>query len=112
MWFKIAEQHVSLNVYAKPNAKKTALLEITENALHIALHALPKEGEANKELILFIAKLFKIPKTQITLLRGQESRHKHLRIPLTETLQKFINDAPSFAKRLTVTPQMSPSPKK
>ena len=97
MWFKIVDQHVSLNVYAKPNAKKTALLEISKDALHVALHAQPKEGEANQELILFIAKLFKIPKTQITLLRGQESRHKQLRVPLTETLQKFINDAPSFS---------------
>ena len=39
MWFKIEEQRVSLNVYAKPNAKKTALLEITKDALHIAIHA-------------------------------------------------------------------------
>lgn len=94
MWFKIEEQLVSLNVYAKPNAKKTALLEITTDTLHIAIHAHPKEGEANKELILFIAKLFKIPKTQIILLRGRESRHKQLRVPLTETLQRFINNAP------------------
>ncbi len=97
MWFRIEDQCVSLNVYAKPNAKKTALLEITEDALHIAIHAQPKDGEANKELIRFIAKLFKIPKTQITLVRGQENRHKQLKLPLTETLQKFINDAPSFS---------------
>ena len=91
MWFNIENQSVILNVYAKPNAKRTAIMDITKAALHVALHAQPKDGEANKELILFISKLFKIPKTQIILVRGQESRNKQLQVPLTSALQEFIN---------------------
>ncbi|CEG55817.1 DUF167 domain-containing protein [Legionella fallonii] len=96
MWFKITNERVTLQVYVKPNASKTALLEINQDALHIAVHAQPQDGKANKELILFIAKLLKIPKTQIMLVRGQESRHKLLSLPLTETLQQFINSPSSF----------------
>lgn len=96
MWFKITNERITLQVYAKPNAHKTALVEITQDELHITVHAPPQDGKANKELILFMSKLFKIPKTQITLVRGQESRHKLLSLPLTEALQRFINDPLSF----------------
>ncbi len=96
MWFKITNERATLQVYVKPNANKTALVEITQDDLHITLHAPPQDGKANKELILFMAKLLKIPKTQITLLRGEGSRHKLLSLPLTETLQRFINDPSSF----------------
>jgi hypothetical protein len=94
MWFKIENQNVILTVYAKPNAKKTALLHITQEAMHIALHAKPQEGEANKELMAFISKLFKIPKTKITLLRGDTSRHKQLKLPLTQNLHETIKKFP------------------
>ena len=96
MWFKIENENVTLCVYAKPNAKNTTILEITKEALHIAIHAPPQDGAANKELILFIARLFNVPKTQITLLRGQGNRYKLLRVPLTNKLQQFINDSPFF----------------
>ena len=90
MWFKIENQSVLLFIYAKPNAKHTALLNIANDALHIALHAKPQDGKANAELISFISKLFKIPKTQITLARGDNSRYKQLKIPLTDNVMNVL----------------------
>lgn len=92
MWFKINEHHIEISVYAKPNAKNTQLLACTDTALHIALHAKPQEGEANKELISFIGKLLKVPKTQIELIKGKNSRHKLIQIPLSDSVLTFIKD--------------------
>ncbi|WP_298622358.1 DUF167 domain-containing protein [uncultured Legionella sp.] len=96
MWFKIENTHVDIFIYAKPNAKKTALLAIFNDALHIAIHAKPQDGEANKELITFIAKLFKIPKSHCELQKGKNSRHKQIRVPLSENLILFLNNNSSF----------------
>lgn len=82
-WFKIHGQRVTLLIFAKPNAKRTAFLKITDKGLHIALHAKPHEGEANKELITYLAKLLGIPKSHIVLHRGEGARHKTVIIPLS-----------------------------
>lgn len=92
MWFKIEKNYVVLSVYAKPNAKKSALLAIADEALHIALHAKPQDGEANKELIQFLSKQFKIPKSHCELIRGESSRHKQIRVPLSDHLIQLIHE--------------------
>lgn len=90
MWFKIQNQQVKFTILAKPNAKKTAILGIREQALHISIHAKPHQGAANEKLVAFLAALFKIPKSQITLLRGEGSRHKQVLVPLTDKVKAFI----------------------
>lgn len=87
-------QKVQLMIYVKPNAKKTALVEITkERGIVIALHARPQEGEANKELILFLSQLLKLPKTSIEIQRGEHSRFKKVCVPLNATVQKLLDDS-------------------
>lgn len=90
MWYKIQDQQVILNIFAKPKASKTAIVKVSEDELHIALHAKPHEGEANQELISYLAKLLKLPKTKVVLHKGESSRHKRVLVPLTETVQHFI----------------------
>lgn len=90
MWYKIQNNQVSLRLLVKPNAKRTTLLLVDDQGLHISLHAKPHEGEANKELISYLSKLLKIPKSQITLQRGEKSRHKQVVLPLNETIKRFL----------------------
>ncbi len=91
MWFQIKNTDIEIRVYVKPNAKTSALLAIHDHELHIALHAKPHQGEANAELLRFISKLFKVPKTHISLVRGDASRHKVLLLPLNKTIEQFIH---------------------
>lgn len=91
MWFKIHNQHVGINILVKPNAKKTAILGISEQGLLVSLHAKPHQGAANKELISYLGKLFHLPKTQIILQSGEKSRYKRVVVPLTESVKKFIS---------------------
>lgn len=86
MWFKRQNQHVTVQIIAKPNAKKTALIKVTSEGLNIALHAKPHQGAANKELIVFLSDFFAIPKSRITLKFGENSRHKQVSMPLTDAL--------------------------
>ena len=90
MWFKADNHHVLLFIYAKPNAKKTQLLGIKNELMHISIHAKAQDGKANSELIAFIAQLFKTPKSSVILVRGEHSRHKHLKLPLTESSIRLL----------------------
>lgn len=92
MFFNIQNQQIKLFVFVKPNAKKTTCVGVVNGELHIALHAKPHQGEANKELINYLAELLDLPKTQIILHRGEGSRHKQLILPLTLKTQEKIRD--------------------
>lgn len=73
--------HAHLSVYVKPHAKRSAAIKMEAGVLHVALHAKPKDNEANEELIRFLAEFLHIPKSEITLVKGKTSRHKVLRVP-------------------------------
>lgn len=92
MWFKIQNQQVKIQIVAKPHAKKTAIVKIDEQGLHVAIHAKPHKGEANKELILYLSELFQIPKSKIILDSGESSKYKHIIMPLTSKTETIIND--------------------
>lgn len=90
MWYKIHDDQVELRILAKPNAKKSAVTGMNEQGLNIALHARPQDGEANTELIAFLAEFFDIPKSKIKLQRGAGSRYKMVVIPFCKKFQEFL----------------------
>lgn len=91
MKFKIQNNHIELHLIVKPNARKTEITSIDEKGLSIAIHAKPHKGEANKELIAYLAKIFKISKSQIVLKRGEGSRYKTVLVPLTQEVQSYLD---------------------
>jgi uncharacterized protein (TIGR00251 family) len=91
MWFKIQDQQVKLQIVAKPNAKKSALLKVSEQGMYIAIHAKPHKGEANKALIEFLSEFFDVPKSQISLKSGEGSKYKQVILPLSAKVQKILN---------------------
>lgn len=97
MWFKIQNQQITLIILAKPHAKKTAFLAVSDQGLSLALHAKPIKGAANKELISYLAKIFRLPKNQVLLQAGEGSKHKRVIVPLTAVTQRFLNDPMSFS---------------
>ncbi len=92
MWYTNKNQQVIVRILAKPNAKKTLLLGATEQELLISIHAKPHHGEANSELINYLAHLLQVPKTRIILQRGEHSKHKQVLMPLTNTLEQTLKD--------------------
>ena len=73
-----------LPVRVSPNARKTEVLGWEENTLKIKLAAPPVDGKANKALCEFMADWLDLPKRSISLLSGETSRIKRLKIAVTE----------------------------
>lgn len=82
MKFKIKNNQAELHILVKPNARKTEIISIDEKEIIIAVHAKPIKGEANKELIAYLSKVLKTPKSQVILKKGEGSRYKTVFVPL------------------------------
>lgn len=67
-----------------PKSSRTKIIEIKDDFLKIKLKAVPKKGKANAELIKFLAKHFKIAKTNINIIKGETNRNKIIEISLKE----------------------------
>jgi uncharacterized protein len=71
---------VLLRVRVQPKASRNELLVEADGRLRAALTAPPVEGAANRALIALLARQFKLPKSSITLFRGERSRDKTVRL--------------------------------
>lgn len=79
-WFTREGDEVILTLHVQPGAKKTEVAGQHGEALKIRLAAPPVEGKANAALLKFLAKAFGVPKSAVTLISGETSRHKRVRI--------------------------------
>ena len=69
-----------LTIHAQPGAKRTEVAGVHGDALRIRLAAPPVDGKANAELLRFLAEAFGVPRRAVTLVRGESSRQKIVRI--------------------------------
>lgn len=72
--------YTQLSCYVQPKASRCAVIGIHDGMLKIALTAPPVDGEANKMLIKFIASQMGVSKSLCTLVQGDTSRRKVVRI--------------------------------
>jgi uncharacterized protein (TIGR00251 family) len=71
---------IIINIRLIPRASANKITGILDNAIKIRLQAPPVDGKANKALIKFLSKLFKIPASHITLISGETNRNKRILI--------------------------------
>jgi len=91
MFYEITEDRVSVRIKAQPNASKSEFAGVYgEDAIKIRIKAPAVEGAANKELVKFLSKSFKVPKSDIILKTGQSSKIKILEFPLTAKFQEWV----------------------
>src|SRR5690349_11196515 len=67
---------VSIRVHVAPRASRNKVLGVHDGALKVALTAPPVEGAANKALVEFMAKMLGVPKSAVSIVSGETSRHK------------------------------------
>ncbi|XP_078283240.1 UPF0235 protein C15orf40 homolog isoform X1 [Rhinoraja longicauda] len=67
-------------IHAKPGAKANAITDVSEEAVGVAIAAPPSDGEANTELIAYLAKVLQIKKSELVLYKGSRSREKVVKI--------------------------------
>jgi uncharacterized protein len=87
---------VTISVYVAPRSSSNKVVGVHNGAVKIALTAPPVEGAANKALVEFIARVLNVPRASVSLVSGEGSRRKLVRvngIGAEATLQKLISDA-------------------
>ncbi|MEN3112772.1 DUF167 domain-containing protein [Uliginosibacterium paludis] len=71
---------VTLSLHVQPGARQTGFAGLHGEALKVRLAAPPVDGKANACLLAFIAEFTGVPRRAVTLLSGETSRQKVLRI--------------------------------
>jgi len=89
--YKIKNDKVILNIKAQPNSSKNKIAGIYGDAIKINIKAPAVEGAANKELIKFLSKIFKVSKSDIEL-KGETSKKKRVILPLNDKVKEFLKE--------------------
>jgi len=92
MWYELKEDYVILSLKALPNSSKNMVSGILDESLKIKIKAPAVEGAANKELVKFLSKLFKVSKSDIVFMNGQTSKRKLIKVPINEKVENFIKE--------------------
>ena len=90
MWYEIREDEVLLKIKAVPNSGKNEIVGVLDDALKIKIKAPAVEGAANKELVKFLSKQFKVAKSDIRFVGGETSKQKRLALPYNEKIKAFL----------------------
>lgn len=77
---------MKFRLHVTPNARANAILGWEEDpaggrSLRVRVAAPPTDGKANAVLREFLAKCLGIPKSQVSIDRGESSRHKTVSVP-------------------------------
>ncbi len=80
------EQALALQfkIVVQPRASKTEIAGLHGDALKLRLTAPPVDGAANKMCLKFLAKWLDVPKSALTIVSGETSRNKTLRIQFAD----------------------------
>ena len=92
------EQGILLRINVIPGSKQNTIVGVNEaNRLKIKITSPPVEGKANKDIIKLLSKMLHIPKSSISIYRGNKSRNKDILIKkgnmklINELFENFLN---------------------
>ena len=75
-----ADGALVLSLHVQPGAKKTEFVGPHGDAMKLRLAAPPVDGKANAELVAFVARFCDVGRSAVTLVSGETSRAKRVRI--------------------------------
>ncbi|KAK9516101.1 hypothetical protein VZT92_024059 [Zoarces viviparus] len=71
---------VSIVVHVKPGSKHSGVTEVSSEAVGVAVAAPPMDGEANAELLRYLAQVLDLKKSRVSLDKGSRSRDKLIKV--------------------------------
>lgn len=75
--------NILIRIHAKPGAKQNTITDITDDGVGVQIAAPPIDGEANTELIKYLAGILNLRKSDLSLDRGSKSREKTVLVDKT-----------------------------
>ncbi len=86
---------ITFSVRVSPRASRSAVLGQLDGALKLALAAPPVDGHANAELCALLSRLLSVPKSAISIVRGERGKSKRVRVEGATAAQlRRLLDAP------------------
>lgn len=79
-WARAAPGGVVLEVLVQPRASRTRVVGEHDGRLKIQLAAPPVDGEANQELVGFLAAALGVRRADVAIERGETGRRKTVRV--------------------------------
>ena len=79
-WLRKTSQGLSLSLAIQPGARKNQIVGEFDGCLKLKIAAPPVDGEANKAVLSWLAKLLGLKKSQLELASGATSRRKIIKI--------------------------------
>ncbi len=89
-FYNLTAEVITLAITLVPKASKDEIVGIYGDELKITITAPPIDGKANAHLMKYLAKQFKTAKSNITLLRGETTRHKLIAIKNYQQIPKEL----------------------
>ncbi len=83
-----------VNILGKPGARRDAVGTPLGTELRVSVTATAESGRATVHMLKFLAPLFGVPASRITVGFGQTSVHKQLRIQAPRQWPAVFGDAP------------------
>ncbi|WP_319704261.1 DUF167 family protein YggU [Cronobacter sakazakii] len=69
-----------LRLYIQPKASRDSIIGLHGDELKVAITAPPVDGQANAHLVKYLAKQFRVAKSQVVIEKGELDRHKQVKI--------------------------------
>lgn len=79
-WMRVSVDEVMLEVTARPGASRRGAVGVSADRLVVALNSRPDKGAANEELIDYLAREIRVPRSAIMIVHGETARRKTIRI--------------------------------
>jgi len=67
---------VRISVTVNPRSQNPGISRVSDKDFKIKVKSPPEKGKANKEVVKVVAQYFKVPKSQVSIVRGHTSRKK------------------------------------
>lgn len=95
VWCAPMPNGVRITVQVQPNAKKSEVVGVHDDALKIRLQAQPIEGKANDALVKYLADTLGFQKSRVTITHGHTSRRKSVELDgvTPEEAQRLLTSA-------------------
>jgi uncharacterized protein (TIGR00251 family) len=79
-WMRVSVDELIIEVTARPGASRCGVTGVSGERLAIGVNARPEKGKANDELIEYLARELRVPRSALLIVRGETARGKTIRI--------------------------------
>lgn len=90
--FSTKDGQICVKVLAKPGAKQSIITDISSDGVGVQIAAPARDGEANEELVRYLAEALNVKKTSVSLDKGSKSRQKVVTVDPAEISMEKVRE--------------------